>query len=345
MLRWARRIAIGLLSLVVIAAGAGAAYQALATRRDSSRFPAVGSLVDVGGRRLHLYCSGNGEPTVILDGPVGASHLIWTRVQPAIAEITRVCSYDRAGFGWSDAARGDRTSEAMAADLYALLRNAGVSGPYVLAANSLGGLNARLFALRHPEDVSGMILADSGHEDQFKRLPASAGVTSREVWALRVFRIAVRLGITRLAGLALGEGSSAMLPESLRPGARAMGFRTAWVDAAYREVTQAESGHAAAGLALANGPHPLLGDKPLVVLVRDSTDAQFIEQPGVREVWMALQAELAASSHRGTLATVEGSGHFIEVDRPGVFVDAVRRVVESVRDSLPAPSSASPEPP
>jgi pimeloyl-ACP methyl ester carboxylesterase len=343
MARWIGRIALGLLLLIVLAAVAGGSYQALATRRDASRFPPPGRLVDVDGHRLHLFCTGEGAPTVVLDGPAGASHLIWTRVQPAIAEVTRACSYDRAGLGWSDRGGSDRSSEAMAAEWHALLRNAGIPGPYVLAANSIGGMNAQLFALHFPDEVAGMVLAESGHADQFKRLPPSVGVTKEEVRMLQVFRVAVRVGLPRLLGLALGEGSSDILPDSLRPAARAIGFRTAWVDAVRSEVLQATEGHAAASVALAGGPHPLLGDKPLIVLVRDGNDAQFLEQPGVKEVWMALQAELASSSSRGTLTVVSGSGHFIEVDRPQAFIDAVRAVVEEVRAGLPAAPASAPE--
>ena len=204
-------------------------------------------------------------------------------------------------------------------------------GPYVLVGNSLGGVNARAYALRFPEDVAGMVLLDSGHEEQFQRLPPSAGVSSEEKTAVTVMRVAARFGVLRLAGVALGEGSSDALPDSLRPAARAMGFRTAWVDAVRDEVFQAERGHTETRDAIARGPKPLLGDKPLVVLARDTSDAQFTGEPALRDLWMTLQRELAASSTRGTLRVVEGSGHFVEVDRPQAAIDAVREVVDAAR--------------
>ena len=340
-LRWALRILIALLLLVLLAAACGAIYQVVATGRDAARFPPPGQMVDVGGRRLHLVCSGQGEPTVVLDGPAGTSHLVWLRVQPALAEFTRVCSYDRAGYGWSDPGPASRTSETMAADLYALLRRAGVPGPYVLVGNSMGGMNARLFALRHPDDVAGMVLAESGHEEMFRRLPPSAGVSAEERRLVSALRVAVRVGLLRAAGIVVGEGSSDALPDSLRPAARAAGLRTAWVDAVAAEVGQIEQSNASAAAALAGGPHPLLGDKPLVVLVRDRNDQQFRDDPAVRETWMALQRELAASSTGGVLRVVEGSGHFVEVDRPQAVIEAVRGVVDQVRSAAAGAAAPS----
>jgi pimeloyl-ACP methyl ester carboxylesterase len=334
--RWALRIAIAILLLVSLCAASGAVYQVVATRRDAARFPPPGRMVDVGGHRLDLVCAGQGEPTVVLDGPVGASHLVWMRVQPAIAAFARVCSYDRAGFGWSEPDDTPRTNERMATELHTLLQRAGERGPFVLVGNSLGGVNARVFALRFPAEVAGMVLLDSGHEDQFARLPPSAGVTPQERRALGIFRVAVRVGLLRLFGVALGEGSADVLPDSLRPAARAMGFRTAWVDAVRNEVLNAVQAHAEARDAIARGPKPLLGDRPLVVLVRDPDDEQFKADPAVRTVWMDLQRELAASSTRGTLRAVEGSGHFVEVDRPQAVIDAVRGVVAAVRGQAPA---------
>jgi pimeloyl-ACP methyl ester carboxylesterase len=334
--RWALRIAIAIFLLVALCAASGAVYQMVATRRDATRFRPPGRMVDVGGHRLDLVCAGRGEPTVVLDGPVGASHLVWMRVQPAIAAFARVCSYDRAGFGWSEPDDQPRTNERMATELHTLVQRAGERGPFVLVGNSLGGVNARIFALRFPDEVAGMVLLDSGHEDQFARLPPSAGVTPQERRTLGILRVAVRLGLLRLNGVALGEGSSDQLPDSLRPAARAMGFRTAWVDAVRNEVLNAVQGYAEARDAIARGPKPLLGDRPLVVLVRDPDDEQFRRDPSVRTVWMDLQRELAASSTRGTLRTVEGSGHFVEVDRPQAVIDAVREVVEAGRGQATA---------
>jgi pimeloyl-ACP methyl ester carboxylesterase len=128
------------------------------------------TLVDVGGYRLAIHCIGEGSPTVVLETGLGAPSEDWAPVQQEIAGLNRVCRFDRAGRGNSDPApTTPRTCADMVADLRALLRNAGIPAPYVLVGNSLGGMNARLYAYRHPEEVAGLVLVDGSHQDQFTR--------------------------------------------------------------------------------------------------------------------------------------------------------------------------------
>ena len=138
----------------------------------SAPSPVGDALVDIGGRRLHVSCTGAGNPTVILEAGLGrvASSTIWKAVQPAVAEITRVCAYDRAGRGTSDpdprTATEFRTGRAAVEDLRLLLRAASITGPYVLVGHSLGGAYTRLYAGQFPQDVVGMVLVDASHEEQ-----------------------------------------------------------------------------------------------------------------------------------------------------------------------------------
>ena len=139
----------------------GAVYQSLATSRDRELYPPPGQLVDVGGYRLHVYCIGEGSPTVVLEAGSGGKGVIaWSLVQERMAITTRVCSYDRAGLGWSDPDPTDqpRPSLRVAQSLYTLLHNAGIDGPYVLVGHSSGGLHVRSFASQYPEEVVGMVL-------------------------------------------------------------------------------------------------------------------------------------------------------------------------------------------
>jgi pimeloyl-ACP methyl ester carboxylesterase len=133
------------------------------------------ALVDIGGRRLHVSCTGTGSPTVILEAGLGDSAETWKAVQPAVAAFTRVCSYDRAGKGASDPDPRPqlRTSRMVVEDLDRLLRAAPVIGPYILVGHSLGGAHIRLFASRFPQDIVGMVLVDASHEDQFTRIKCS----------------------------------------------------------------------------------------------------------------------------------------------------------------------------
>ena len=138
------------------------------------KHPPPGRMVDLGGYRLHINCQGSsqaGSPTVVIDAASGEFSLHWAAVQHKVAEFTRVCTYDRAGMGWSDRSRKPYTAMRTVEELHTLLMQAGVEPPYVLVGHSLGGLNVRLYAHEHPDQVAGLILVDPAHEEQLLRSP------------------------------------------------------------------------------------------------------------------------------------------------------------------------------
>src|SRR5215469_8441950 len=145
MLRWVRIAALNLCVLAILLAVAGATYQVIETLIDARRFPEGGRLVDVGGYRLKLNCTGVGKPTIILEAGWGDLSLEWKAVQAEIEKFARVCSYDRAGFGGSDPGPMPRTSLQIATELHRLLGNAGEMPPYILVGHSFGGYNVRVF--------------------------------------------------------------------------------------------------------------------------------------------------------------------------------------------------------
>ena len=136
--RWLRFLLTGFLGLLIALVCAGAIYEAIESHRDRLRFHPPGQLVDIGGYRLHLYCTGEGSPAVILEAGGGNPWLSWYKVQPQVAQFTRVCSYDRAGLGWSERSPKPRTTKVIAEELHTLLHNAGITGPYVLGIPSVG---------------------------------------------------------------------------------------------------------------------------------------------------------------------------------------------------------------
>ncbi|HKZ52584.1 MAG TPA: alpha/beta hydrolase, partial [Candidatus Acidoferrales bacterium] len=150
-----------LVSLVLVLLGV--VHQLLGSARDARRYPPLGQLVDVGGYRLHLLCTGEGRPTVVLDSGLPGTCLSWTYVQPELVRFTRVCSYDRAGLGWSDASPHPRTSKQMVEELRRLLANAGIKPPYVLVGHSFGAFTVRLFAALNSNEVVGLVLVDPLH--------------------------------------------------------------------------------------------------------------------------------------------------------------------------------------
>ncbi len=129
----------------------------------AQKFPPPGRLIDIGGRKLHLHCTGNGSPAVILMAGGGAFSIDWSLVQPKVAQDTRVCSYDRAGLAWSDPGPADETVEQTVSDLHALLRNAGEKGPYLLVGASVGGIYIQAYQREFPKEVAGLVFSNSSN--------------------------------------------------------------------------------------------------------------------------------------------------------------------------------------
>jgi len=251
--------------------------------------------VDVGGYRLYLQCIGAGSPTVVLEAGLGSPSEVWGLVQPGVARFTRVCAYDRAGVGGSDAGPRPRTSGTIVAALHTLLRRAGVGGPYVLVGHSIGGFHARLYAHRYPREVAGMVLVDASHPDQL----------ARELAALPPYRTG------ESAALAAVRADLA----DVRPDPQE-GF--AWAPSAAQ--------------VRASGT---LGALPLMVLTRGRSPLPppFPARTAARleGVWRALQDELTHLSAHSVHVRGTASGHFIQEDQPALVIAAIRQVVDAAR--------------
>src|SRR5690242_18207099 len=170
-LRGIGRTLAALFGLIVVLGLVGAVYESAAEAADVRAYPPPGQLVDVGGYRLHINCTGTGSPTVVIESGWGDMSAAWGWVQPEVAKTTRVCTYDRAGMGWSEASPEPRVAREYAKELHTLLANAHETGPYVLVGHSMGGFTVLVYAHDYPDDVSGLVLVDS------QDLPASDGVT------------------------------------------------------------------------------------------------------------------------------------------------------------------------
>ncbi len=155
-----KRVSLRLAAAVFFMVLAGATYQGVATAVERRSFPRPGGMVDVGGHQLHIACTGTGSPTVVLEAPAGGMSAAWGTVQPLVAKETRVCSYDRAGLGWSEWADAPYAAETVADELERLLARSNVAPPFVVAGQGLGAAYARLFAAGSGRDTAALVLID-----------------------------------------------------------------------------------------------------------------------------------------------------------------------------------------
>ena len=186
---------------VLALAAAGGGYQTVRDTQDRSAYAMPGQLVDVGGYKLHINCTGSGTPAVVLEAGLGEpSPMMAGWIAPAVAGNTKVCVYDRAGRGWSEPAAAPQDGLATAAALHTLLARAHVGGPYVLAGHSTGGVYTQIFAAAYPGQVAGMVLLDSQPPTAFTSLPAYPGFYSSLRKAIRTVPVpsAVRPAPARL---------------------------------------------------------------------------------------------------------------------------------------------------
>jgi pimeloyl-ACP methyl ester carboxylesterase len=276
-------------------------------------------MVDVGGYSLHLYCTGEGGgPTVVMDSGLGGIGLDWQLVQPEVAQFARVCTYDRAGMGWSEPGAQPRTSQQFVEVLNTLLGNAGVQGPYVLVGHSFGGTNVQLYASEYPNEVAGMVLVDSATEDEMLVTLAEA-LQGSPVWN----KILATIGVTRLPYTLGGETDERT----------AISTHAKDVHESADELSSFEESFEQR---LAS---PLsLGDKPLIVLT--AGDLQVPPDAGIPEEQIdqfldahsEFQADLPRHSQNAKQIIAEESGHNIQADDPQLVIDAIRQVVEAARN-------------
>ncbi len=321
-----KRIFLTLLLFVALLAVGGFLYENVSEARDRRFNPMEGKMVDVNGLKMHIDCLGDSSPTVILDSGLGDSYVSWGKVQPEIAKFVRVCSYDRAGLGYSDSSSRARTSKDIAEELHALLQAAQIAPPYILVGHSMAGYDIRLFTSLYPKEVAGLVFVDASHPDQENRFPPELknmeGSWGREAEFLAYSH---PVGIPRLLDFCDTD-----------PVDRAANCN---FHSALENYAELRAFPQSAAQAASTGP---FGDVPLVVLSHDpdkpSADLPPDLAKPVNDAWDKMQEELSHLSTRGSRVIAKNSAHYIQNDRPDVVIDAVRSVVDQIRQPQPTPA-------
>ncbi len=291
------------------------------------------------GRQLNFRCSGQGAPTVILEGGYAATSLAWSRVRALVAKTNRVCTYDRAGYGFSDPGPLPRDGAAIARDLDRGLRAAKISGPFIVVGHSAGALYVRLFSNRRPREVVGMVLVDPSVEYQEQRFAAEFGPGAGSIAPIKA--VATRClaaaeqnllpssepGLARCSDRASRDQPASVAAARLAESIRASTWRT--------KLSELDNLWTSTSAQLSDGRQSY-GELPLIVLTAGRTYSGAPEpaRSAVQGLWERLHQKLAARSTRGVNRQVPDSSHMMMNDRPEVVAAAIAEVAEAARPQV-----------
>jgi pimeloyl-ACP methyl ester carboxylesterase len=306
----------GILAVALGLLLAGYIYEPVAEAADAKAYPPPGQLVDVGGYRLHINCTGTGSPTVVIEAGLGDWSTSWGGyVQPELAKTTRVCTYDRAGMGWSEAGPLPRDAAQSAKELHTLLQNANIPGPYVMVGHSLGGLVVRVFVHDYASEIPGVVLVESMNPKQFTQSPEIQAQSESRSQPFSFQAALARFGVVRLLvkvpGIApsLPANEEAYYPLYIRP-------------QSFQATDNESQGMPAAGAQAAAVDS--FGDLPLIVLT-----ARLNNNQG----WQEWQTELLQLSSNSQHFFAENSGHNIQVEEPDAAIAAILQMVRQIRET------------
>jgi pimeloyl-ACP methyl ester carboxylesterase len=316
-----KQVALVITACVVLALLGGIAFNAFENWNLDRLHPVPGKIYRVGTYAMHIYCSGRDSPTVVLESGLGNDWLIWQKVQPEIARTNRVCSYDRAGLGWSAPRPGSRGAPEIAEQLEALLEQAGIHDKLILAGHSAGGLYVRAFAGLFPDKVAGLVFVDASSPEAFHALP-SPGLRQQLIaerhrkapWLF--FRVAT--GLARISGDYCNPNTSQRIP-AVRDFARAEDCRPVYMNSWLGEWDDFESS-AERVFKMA-----CCASIPLVIISEDpgpaTRDAASVAED--QRIWDTVQEGLKGLSSRSMRIIARNSRHYIMVDRPDVVIAAI----------------------
>jgi pimeloyl-ACP methyl ester carboxylesterase len=322
LLKGLKKFFMGLLVFLFVLSLTGMLYQTAATESDQRKYPPPGILVNVDGYKMHIYCMGKGSPTIILDHVGGGSSVDWALIQPKLAEHTRVCAYDRAGYGWSDYNPAPRTLEQQVNELHGLLVGANEQGPFILVGHSYGARVDRVYAAKYPDEVTGMVLMDAGVLYDDPRYPAETQSDfESENKMIRTVCWLVPFGLVRLLQPMMANPTFDLPEEARLASTSFAGTSRYWqslndqinvLSMAFKEERSVTS----------------LGDIPLLVLISTEPD------DATHKVWSVANIEMASLSSNGSYRIVEGATHMSLVYRHNdaqICADGILQVLDAVQ--------------
>lgn len=318
-MRWIKRFGMAFLLLIIT----GICYQQWSEWRDKRIFPMPGKLVDVGGHRLHIWCIGQGSPTILMLSGGGTPSVSSYDLQTRLSKTSRVCNYDRAGLGWSDPPTQRMGMSQIVDDLEALLTRSGEKGPYILVPESFGGMVALSMAARTPDQIAGIVGVDPSEPDLWYRVSGPTRTSYRISDFL--WQVGWRVGVIRLLFDSQAPAWVGNLPPDLhgqfsaiwsRPMAN---FTNEWIDV-YEQTPPHERPKAAPGL---------LGNKPLIVISHGRKSEGLGKEfeggwPQAQMVWIKL-------STRSEHIIASDNGHQLAQENPQLVADAVAKMVADLR--------------
>jgi pimeloyl-ACP methyl ester carboxylesterase len=330
MLGRAKRVFFGIAVVAVLTIVSGIFYEQWSRHDVVNKYPPPGRMIDVGGHKLHLNCTGSGSPTVVMEsGWNTTGSLSFVRVQPEIAKSQRICSYDRAGIMWSERRDGTPSAAQIAGDLHRLLENASEAAPYVMVGYSMGGLLIRVFSQQYPQDVAGMVFVEPSHPEAEERFASIEGYEPYEYprWTYLKQRVLIETGVARLFGILdiPSLPSEAMIANDFAP----YGF-VAYVahDLAWAQISTeaaAASSFNDMPIIVLTGGLQIAPPTPEEAADMSPEEVRILNEEG--RLYHQLHAEIAGLSTNSEHRVIEGSGHSMSNDAPEAVVRGVQDII------------------
>ena len=327
-------------TILMLAAGMPLSSQAAtaASSAADAAFAKPQQRVDIGGRKLHLYCSGKGATTVVFDAPSGNGGWTWFKVQPEVAKHTRACVFDRAGLGFSDPAPRPNTAANVVEDLHQALGAAGIKPPYLMVGNSLGGGNVQVYAYRYPAEVKGLVLVEPQTEDETARLDKVTGGKIKQLYAMVKQQDAYCLEEAAKGFKAGSEALTNCVGDTVAFYGPVLGktVQSIQVKPSYWRVRVDEYNAIDTSDEQLRTLRKPFGDLPLLVLTRGVSpyappgEPQSAMNKATEDENEAIHREIAALSSKGRQRVVPGASHVIQDEQPAAVVQAVLDVLAQV---------------